>query len=350
MGNGLVALNVQEFRPSKSHKKVLRRFHQYIWGKNIKDSQPWDLYDTIHSMMTNEIVKKNSKINNSPTPLHTFEITFESTTYTDEKYALYVSYQTSVHKETLDSLKKESFIRFLCDTPLTCESETGYGSFHQCYRLDGKLIAMGVIDVLPNSISSVYFMYESSLRHLCLGKMSICQEVSMAQERKNQFYYMGYYIYNNQKMKYKAEYWPSELLDPETYIWVPIEKYMEHWKTGGSSYISFYSSRTLLDTYSLSASSTNSSHTNIKNQETSETCKQSYSDSLFDYDMPGTLKEKDIKHLDFGKIYVLENKMIMPASQSIYYQSKECARRMILESVSALGIELAEKLCFIIDI
>ncbi|CCJ30121.1 unnamed protein product [Pneumocystis jirovecii] len=344
-----IRLNAQEFRPSKNHRKVLRRFHQYIWGKDIKDSQSWNLYDTIHTMETDEIVKKNCEVNNQFIPFHTFKVTFESAAYTDEKYALYVSYQTSVHKETLNNLKKENFIRFLCDTPLTYEPETGYGSFHQCYRLDGKLVAMGVIDVLPSGISSVYFMYESSLQHLCLGKISVCQEVCMTQERKSQFYYMGYYIYNNQKMKYKGEYRPSELLDPETYIWIPIEKYIEHWKASGSLYVSFCSPKTVLDTCSFIAS-TSSSHADVKNQETSETYKQSYSNSLFDYDMPGTLKEKDIQHFDFGKIYVLENKTIIPATQSTYYQSKKHVRRIVTESVSALGTELAEKLCLIIDV
>ena len=35
-----------------------------------------------------------------------------------------------------------------------------YGSYHQLYRLDGELVAMGVIDILPHCVSSVYFMYE----------------------------------------------------------------------------------------------------------------------------------------------------------------------------------------------
>lgn len=37
----------------------------------------------------------------------------------------------------------------------------GYGSFHQQYWLDDdKLIAVGVIDILPKCVSSVYFFYD----------------------------------------------------------------------------------------------------------------------------------------------------------------------------------------------
>ncbi len=32
------------------------------------------------------------------------------------------------------------------------------GSYHQCYRLDEKLIALGVLDLLPEVVSSVYLL------------------------------------------------------------------------------------------------------------------------------------------------------------------------------------------------
>ena len=46
---------------------------------------------------------------------------------------------------------------------------TGYGSFHQQYWLNGKLIAVGVIDILPKCVSSVYFFYDPDYNFLSLG-------------------------------------------------------------------------------------------------------------------------------------------------------------------------------------
>ena len=46
-----------------------------------------------------------------------------------------------------------------------------YGSYHQLYRLDGVLVAMGVIDILPNCVSSVYFMYEKKWEKFSFGKV-----------------------------------------------------------------------------------------------------------------------------------------------------------------------------------
>lgn len=40
------------------------------------------------------------------------------------------------------------------------------------YRIDGKLIAVGVLDVLPESISSVYFFYDPEYEFLNLGTYS----------------------------------------------------------------------------------------------------------------------------------------------------------------------------------
>jgi len=48
----------------------------------------------------------------------------------------------------------------------------GYGSFHQHYVLDGKIIAVGVIDILPRCVSSVYFYYDPDYAFLTLGTYS----------------------------------------------------------------------------------------------------------------------------------------------------------------------------------
>ena len=40
------------------------------------------------------------------------------------------------------------------------------------HRIDGQLIAMSVIDVVPKCVSSVYFMYEKKWEKFSLGKAS----------------------------------------------------------------------------------------------------------------------------------------------------------------------------------
>ena len=114
-------------------------------------------------------------------PAHKFEVTLEPDSFTDEKsaapndlcscksdhsctrYMLFANYQRVVHYEGPSKISKVGFKRFLCSglertTLVENGKEKKIGSYHQCYRLDGKLIAMGVLDLLPHCVSSVYLM------------------------------------------------------------------------------------------------------------------------------------------------------------------------------------------------
>lgn len=97
----------------------------------------------------------------------------------------------------MEDLSEGGFKRFLIDSPMKIEQDS-YGSFHQKYILDGKLIALAVIDILPSCISSVYFLYDPEYSFLGLGKYSVFREISLVQEYNERFedlkhYYMGKY-------------------------------------------------------------------------------------------------------------------------------------------------------------
>ncbi|XP_057362402.1 arginyl-tRNA--protein transferase 1 isoform X8 [Manis pentadactyla] len=151
-----------------------------------------------------------------------------------QSFSLYVKYQMAIHQDPPDECGKTEFTRFLCSSPLEAENppngpDCGYGSFHQQYWLDGKIIAVGVIDILPYCVSSVYLYYDPDYSFLSLGVYSALREIAFTRqlhEKTSQlsYYYMGFYIHSCPKMKYKGQYRPSDLLCPETYVWVPIEQ------------------------------------------------------------------------------------------------------------------------------
>ena len=79
------------------------------------------------------------------------------------RYSLFANYQKVVHKEPPSRISKAGFRSFLCSglAQKTYEQdgkERKIGSYHQCYRLDGRLVAMGVLDLMPQCVSSVYLM------------------------------------------------------------------------------------------------------------------------------------------------------------------------------------------------
>lgn len=104
----------------------------------------------------------------------------------------------------------------------------GFGSFHYQYFLDGVLIAFGVIDILPECVSSVYFYYDPDYSFLSLGTYASLREIALVrdlskscQELTN--YYLGFYIPTCPKMRYKANVKPSFLLCPEVFTWHPLD-------------------------------------------------------------------------------------------------------------------------------
>lgn len=158
------------------------------------------------------------------------EIHLKRSSFDATEYALYKKYQIKVHKDTPDHVNESSYQRFLVDSPLVFVPPTGdgtvpqcgFGSFHQQYMIDGRLIAVGVIDILPRCLSSKYLFWDPDFDFLSLGKYSALQEIGWVRENQIhcpslQYYYLGYYIHSCSKMRYKAAYRPSELLCPLRY-------------------------------------------------------------------------------------------------------------------------------------
>lgn len=152
--------------------------------------------------------------------------------YTDEKYTLFRRYQMAIHKEGPNDVSKQGgFSRFLCENPFEDDDDDddlaardgkhSFGSYHMEWYLDDQqLIAVGVLDLLPHCLSSVYLFYDPDYEHLQLGKISALREILLVEELRREkgleqlrWYYLGYYIHNCQKMRYKAGYKPSEILD-----------------------------------------------------------------------------------------------------------------------------------------
>lgn len=159
-------------------------------------------------------------------------VSLEADKYTDEKFELYKNYQHHVHHDALSSITANGFKRFLCNSPLGRENSTEspsshgtkqFGSFHQCYRLDGRLIAMAVLDLLPHCVSGVYFVYHSDFEQWSFGKISALREAALALEAGYQYYYMGYYIHSCPKMLYKNDYKPQTALDLADLTWNPLD-------------------------------------------------------------------------------------------------------------------------------
>lgn len=179
--------------------------------------------------------KKATEASTEHMPAHKIEHVFKKSEFDAEEFKIYKKYQAVVHKET-DSTEK-GYTRFLVNTPLKYTpigavlplGVSEYGTYHLQYRIDGKLVGVSVLDFLPQSLSSVYFFYDTDYEFLQLGKYSALWEIRYISEiiAKRlcgiEYYYLGFYIHTCGKMKYKLQYKPSELLCEKTRSWVPAD-------------------------------------------------------------------------------------------------------------------------------
>lgn len=131
----------------------------------------------------------------------------------DEKYELYRRYQAERH----DPGKPESrsdFVTFLYQSPVE--------TVEFCYRdADGKLAAVGICDVAARSLSSVYFYFDPAQSRRGLGTYGALVEIDFARRCELAHYYLGFWVRDCRKMKYKADFRPCEVLHPDG-SWQPL--------------------------------------------------------------------------------------------------------------------------------
>ncbi|XP_054839009.1 arginyl-tRNA--protein transferase 1 isoform X7 [Eublepharis macularius] len=214
---------------NQAGNQALQEETQIAPKSKSKANQPKSIEDFIFVTLALEAVHQlEVRLVRSSPPSSQFKATFQ------ESYQVYKRYQMAIHKDPPDKPTASQFTRFLCDSPLEAESppngpDSGYGSFHQQYWIDGKIVAVGVIDILPKCVSSVYLYYDPDYSSLSLGVYSALREIAFTRQLHEKasdlsYYYMGFYIHSCPKMRYKGQYRPSDLLCPETYVWVPIEQ------------------------------------------------------------------------------------------------------------------------------
>ena len=183
----------------KSHKKVIKRIAHLIGIR----CETWDFVECLSTIL--EAGKKTGK----------FTIETEQAKLDVESWKLYKKYQIAIHKDLPASLTETRYQRFLCDSPLPTSS-----TMHQKYFIDGHLVAVSVVDLLPECLSSVYFFYDPDYSHLTLGIFSALYEIYHARCILHvPYYYMGYYIKNCPKMTYKSQFEPCFLLNRVTQQW-----------------------------------------------------------------------------------------------------------------------------------
>ena len=125
---------------------------------------------------------------------------------TREKWEMYERYQREWHhNHSGQSEDITEFVKFLYRSPVeSVEFE---------YRDKwGKLLGVGIGDLCPPILSSVYFYFDPQEARRSIGTFSAMYEIQWAREMKLTHWYAGYWIKECPTMTYKARFRPCETL------------------------------------------------------------------------------------------------------------------------------------------
>jgi len=128
---------------------------------------------------------------------------------TQEKHTLYQRYLKSRHTEQMSDAW-EDFRSFLYTSPVRTTEVV--------YRLDRKIVAVGILDVEPRAVSTVYCYFDPELAERSLGTYNVLWTLYHCRQQHVPYVYLGYYIPDCGKMSYKADFKPCEILNADN-VW-----------------------------------------------------------------------------------------------------------------------------------
>lgn len=134
--------------------------------------------------------------------------------YSDEHFELYRDYLNTRHTDgEMSNPAPDDFEQFL------------YSTWSNTYflevRQNERLLAVAVTDVTPSGLSAVYTYFDPAESRRSLGTFCILQQIQQAKEMRLEQLYMGYWIKDCQKMKYKTYFQPMQAFIDN--IWQPCQ-------------------------------------------------------------------------------------------------------------------------------
>lgn len=137
-------------------------------------------------------------------------VTIEDAVIRDEHFELYSRYINNRHREgEMATDDPDRFAEFFLSK--WCDSR-----FIE-FKLDNRLIAVAVVDLLQSGWSAVYTFFDPDYSKRGLGTFAVLWMLQQCKEQEIPHLYLGYLIHDSQKMSYKANFKPYEIFSDGTW-------------------------------------------------------------------------------------------------------------------------------------
>ena len=131
-----------------------------------------------------------------------------------EHHALYLRYVGKRHAGGgMDVPEPEKYMEFLVAD--WCETR-----FVEL-RLDQRLVAVAVVDVLDTGLSAVYTFFDPDLPRRSLGTAAILEQLRLCRQWGLDWLYLGYWIESCEKMRYKTGFRPLQFFRDGSWLDFP---------------------------------------------------------------------------------------------------------------------------------
>jgi len=128
-----------------------------------------------------------------------------SAEWNEQHYALYARYIAARHRDgDMYPPTPRQYREFLT-------SDWANTIFYE-FRRGDRLFALAVTDILASGLSAVYTFYDPSETYRSLGTFAILWQIHEAKRRQLPFLYLGYWVKQAERMRYKSQFRPLELL------------------------------------------------------------------------------------------------------------------------------------------
>lgn len=131
------------------------------------------------------------------------QVVIKTAEFNERHFDLYRRYQIARHEKTPDAaISREDYLHFLgsnwCDT------------WFVEFLIEGRLAAVAVVDALDRALSAVYTFFDPDFDDYSPGVYAVLWQIEEARRRKLEFVYLGFWIEDCRKMRYKIQYQPLQ--------------------------------------------------------------------------------------------------------------------------------------------